>query len=155
MARHSKAYSCWTNMVQRHKRTGYEKVEVCPEWSQSGVFLQWYARNYVEGYELDKDLKVPGNRLYSPETCMFIPRTLNRKLGRLSSTGVYKHAKGWRAQGIRSNGRRGTIKQSQEYEVCLKAYRENKNRFMDQLAVEYQAYAEQINNLKNYWSKSL
>ena len=155
MARHSKAYSLWTNIVQRHKSLGYHDVKVCEEWRESWVFLQWYARNYVEGYELDKDLKVPGNRLYSPDTCLFIPRTLNRKLVNLGKSGVYLHAMGWRAQGLKLSGKRGVIKQSQVYEDCLEAYRENKNRFMDQLAVEYPAYAEQITNLKDYWSKSL
>ena len=27
--------------------------------------------------DLDKDIKIEGNKIYSPETCMFIPKEIN------------------------------------------------------------------------------
>ena len=50
-----------------------------------------------EGKELDKDLLVPGNRLYSPETCIFISKKLNNLLGKKHKTdlpqGVTRYSK--------------------------------------------------------------
>lgn len=33
--------------------------------------------NYIEGFELDKDILVKGNKVYSPETCCFVPKEVN------------------------------------------------------------------------------
>ena len=52
-------------------------VTVAEEWLTFSTFASWYKANFVEGYQLDKDLKVKGNTLYSPDTCLFIPTEVN------------------------------------------------------------------------------
>ena len=40
-------------------------------------FSIWYDTNFIPGWELDKDIRIKGNRQYSPSTCMFVPKEIN------------------------------------------------------------------------------
>jgi hypothetical protein len=80
----SKAYSYWHSMLERcysevyHKtRPTYIGCTVCSEWLNFTTFNIWFNVHYKEGYHLDKDLLVQGNKLYSPNTCKFIPPKIN------------------------------------------------------------------------------
>ena len=35
-------------------------------------FGKWFDDNNIDGYHLDKDIKVKGNKVYSPDTCLFV-----------------------------------------------------------------------------------
>lgn len=77
-------YLRWRNMLVRcycpkfqNKRKSYSGCFVCNEWLTFSNFKQWMEQQDWEGKQLDKDLLVPGNKVYSPETCMFISNTLN------------------------------------------------------------------------------
>lgn len=81
----TKAYQTWIDMLKRCYRPGkndasYAGVTVCKEWLNFQTFCTWHLDNYVEGYELDKDLKHKGSQIYSPENCMYLPATLNKAL---------------------------------------------------------------------------
>jgi len=86
--KYCKIYRKWNNMLQRcyvdnsHNRSHvYFDCKVCDEWLNFSNFKKWYKENYysIEGQimELDKDILKKGNRLYSPETCVFVPRQIN------------------------------------------------------------------------------
>lgn len=67
-----------------HKdRPGYAECMICDEWlDDKRRFYEWVDRNFymIEGeptVELDKDILVQGNKLYSPETCIFVPKRIN------------------------------------------------------------------------------
>jgi len=79
-----KAYTAWMNMLRRcycpifHKRQPtYINCIVCDEWLNFGEFEAWYNDNYVEGFELDKDVKIKGNKEYSPLACSFVSHKEN------------------------------------------------------------------------------
>lgn len=78
-------YSRWREMLRRcysnsfiSKNVTYRGATVCQEWKTFSVFKEWMEEQSWEGKDLDKDLLVEGNLLYSPETCIFIPKTLNQ-----------------------------------------------------------------------------
>lgn len=78
------AYSAWTSMLYRayseqyHERnTTYHGVEVCHEWLSFMSFRDWWMVNHHDGWALDKDLLVIGNKKYSPKECLYIPIWLN------------------------------------------------------------------------------
>ena len=63
----------------------YKNVEVCDEWLNFQNFAEWcnsqdflhYTDNTGKYYQLDKDILVKGNKIYSPETCCFVPQEIN------------------------------------------------------------------------------
>lgn len=79
------AYEVWLGMLKRcynpenlkNVRPSYKDVIVCSEWHCFQTFADWFVKNHKEGYDLDKDLKLIGNKVYSPEYCSFIPREVN------------------------------------------------------------------------------
>ena len=77
--RNNKAKNVWYHMLYRcysprAKLTHptYSECYVCAEWHNYSTFLNWYSDNYVDGFQLDKDIKIEGNKIYSPETCMLV-----------------------------------------------------------------------------------
>lgn len=84
-------YLTWKNMLSRcydEKRyiynPSYEGCVVSEEWLNYQNFAYWYDENYYSVYNetisLDKDILYKGNRIYSPETCIFVPQRINNLL---------------------------------------------------------------------------
>ena len=78
------AYKAWSNMLKRaysprfhEKQPTYSDVTVCKEWHSFSAFREWWLDNYREGFSLDKDLLLVGNKEYSPDACIYVPRWLN------------------------------------------------------------------------------
>ena len=77
-------YTAWHAMLSRcySKRekginSSYIGCSVCEEWHRLSSFKEWFDKHYVEGWALDKDILVKGNKVYSPETCCFVPQEIN------------------------------------------------------------------------------
>lgn len=82
---HSKAYNTWVNFLGRCynkntqiKQPSYIGCSVDERWQNFQIFAGWYQENYVEGYHLDKDILIKGNKVYGPDTCCFVPREINQ-----------------------------------------------------------------------------
>jgi len=88
------AYSAWIHMLGRAygsnyhmKRPTYHGVTVCSEWHSFMAFRGWWLEHQVDGWDLDKDL-LSDNKIYSPETCIFVPAWINSfTLGRSAARG--------------------------------------------------------------------
>lgn len=79
------AYKAWRNMFERaykmkDRRPSYDEVIVCGEWFTFSNFDNWYNNNFLEGCVLDKDILLPGNKVYCPEFCRFVPPHINTLL---------------------------------------------------------------------------
>ena len=82
-----KFYDAWKSMLTRcysaannRRRPTYVGCSVDPEWLTFSVFRNWMGAQDWQGKQLDKDLLVPGNKIYSPDTCVFVSRELNQFL---------------------------------------------------------------------------
>jgi hypothetical protein len=83
-----RSYSTWKSMLMRCysdkyqiKHPAYIGCIVCAEWLYFSNFKRWFDKNYIDGYELDKDIVGgKGNKIYSPETCCFVPQEINKML---------------------------------------------------------------------------
>jgi hypothetical protein len=50
---------------------------VCDDWLLFTNFKEWMTQQVWESQHLDKDLLIAGNKIYSPDTCVFIHPTVN------------------------------------------------------------------------------
>ena len=84
----TKCYQTWQNMLQRcydpkyhEKEPTYKYCEVCKEWHCYQNFAEWFYNNYYEieceRMGLDKDILNKGNKIYSPDNCIFVPHNIN------------------------------------------------------------------------------
>ena len=128
------------------KYPDYINVTLCNEWLDFNVFKVWYENNHIEGYELDKDLLRPSSNMYSPDTCCFIPKSINMLI---TNKRKGRHLK-------------GTEKVSSgKFRACMKKY--NKNVHLGTFDTELQAhnkYKEEkrkhiVNIADDYHNKNL
>lgn len=95
---------CWRAMFKRCYETNgnylsYSDIEVCEDWHNFQNFAEWYNNNYIEGFDLDKDLKSrSGAKVYSPDTCCFLSPKLNKQLSNVYATKPKKEGKKYRAK---------------------------------------------------------
>lgn len=74
----------WRNMLERcysdhfiKRRPTYAGCHVCDDWLTFSNFKAWMEKQDWEGNELDKDILIKGNKVYSPETCCFVSKIVN------------------------------------------------------------------------------
>ena len=83
------SYNCWRDMLRRcysakyqEKHPTYKGCSVCDEWLYYSNFKKWYEENYYEinnkTSQLDKDILIKNNKVYSPDTCVFAPNFINK-----------------------------------------------------------------------------
>ena len=83
------SYNCWKGMLMRcysdkyqEKHQTYKGCYVCADWLFYPNFKEWYDKSYYEidnkTSQLDKDILVKGNKVYSPDTCVFVPNFINK-----------------------------------------------------------------------------
>lgn len=96
----TKEYSHWQNMLKRcycpkfqERHPSYKGCEVSNDFKRFSDFANWCKSQHAFGeakVDLDKDLLVKGNKLYSKKNCVFIPQELNKLLiQRSNERGLY------------------------------------------------------------------
>ena len=85
--KHTKEYQLWVGMLERcysgnyhKKKPTYVGCTVSENFKNFQFFAEWCNNQVgfgVDGYELDKDILIKGNKFYSEDTCCFVPRKLN------------------------------------------------------------------------------
>lgn len=105
----TRAYNTWRKMLGRcycpkyHARQPtYLGCSVDERFHDFQDFGNWFENHEYSdcGYHLDKDLLLPGNKIYAPDRCCFVPRELNNLLtDHGNARGQYKQGvrfhKGW------------------------------------------------------------
>lgn len=77
-------YNRWYHILRRCYDKKFHEYNPCytgcsvvDEWKIFSNFKSWMERQDWEGKELDKDFLFPGNKIYGPDTCIFIPHKIN------------------------------------------------------------------------------
>ena len=147
-------YDRWLRMLERcyskkvHERfPTYIGCYVSDEFKDYSKWREWYD-NYPykqDDWHLDKDLLVKGNKVYSRETCVFLPKLINVTLvTRYNNRGKYligvswdKTNKAFKAQVCKNKGKQEKLGYyNTEIEAHL-AYKEAKEAYLKELADKY------------------
>lgn len=145
------AYRAWVMMLDRcysdiaqNKRPTYKDCTVSENFKYFQFFLKW-CNNQIgfgnEGWQLDKDILVKGNKIYSPETCCFVPPEINGLFIKSNNTrgnnplGVsfQKSLKKFSSY-IRIKGKRHTIGYYNTPEEAFYAYKQAKEAYIKEVA---------------------
>lgn len=144
-----KFYKVWSAMLYRcyykkfhEKEHTYSDCSVCNGWIYLSNFKRWFDENYIEGYELDKDLLSKGSKIYSPETCCFLPKEINtiftnsKKNKSVYGIGVYKKGNIFYAA-INKNTYNNYIGSFDNADDAREAYNKERRKYIIEIANKY------------------
>ena len=148
-----KSYDVWHSMLRRcyydkylKDKPTYKECSVCEEWHNYENFKKWYDENYYEiddeTMNLDKDILVKGNKIYSPNTCIFVPQKINGLFVKTDALrgdlpiGVCKKGNKFIAK-CNLNGKRSQIGTFDTPIEAFQSYKQFKEQYIKQTAEEY------------------
>ena len=147
--KNERSYRVWSNLLLRTIDNplkkyfpAYKDCELCEEWKEYANFKAWYdnpINGYIDGYDLDKDILSNGKKIYSPDTCCFIPKHLNFLIRNKTKkdglpNGVYKNSKGYQSR-FYYYGKK-FLKQHDTIEEAEKEYKRIKSKYIKKEAEE-------------------
>ncbi len=125
-------WRCYSESFKKKQPT-YEGCEVSENFKYYEYFYEWCNKQIGfdnEGWHLDKDLLVKGNKIYSESTCVFIPKEINFLLiKRESLRGEYLIGVSWYNTNKVFVSRVNKNKGKQEYLGCFKTELEAFNAY--------------------------
>jgi hypothetical protein len=78
-------YVAWKRMLERcysksslSKNPCYLGCSVSEDWLNFSNFMSWMKAQDWKGKHLDKDILIPGNKIYSADTCVFVDQATNK-----------------------------------------------------------------------------
>ena len=149
----TKSYQTWRDMIRRcydpkmlKESPTYVGCSVDERWHDFQDFAEWlYDNPYSNlGYHLDKDLLFPNNKIYSPETCCFVPQELNSLLtdrrsarGDLPQGVDFNKASGRFRARVRNNGKSKLLGYFDCPNKAYQAYKLAKERYVKNTALAW------------------
>ena len=170
----TKEYDLWQSMLQRcysdvykKKRPTYEGCEVSDNFLHYEYFYEWCNKQIGFGndgngnpFQLDKDLLIKGNKVYSEDSCVFIPQGINKVLTKRESMrgehliGVHWHnaSRAFKAQVSKSAGKQEYLGSFNTEIEAFNAYKTAKESFIKEQANKWKSQIDEraYNALMNY-----
>ena len=166
----TKEYVLWSNMLERcyngvykKQRPTYGSCEVSENFKSYEYFYEWCNNQVgfsVDGFELDKDLLIKGNKVYSETTCVFLPREINLLLVKsTASRGEHLIGVSWDKRDMAFVAR---VRKNKGKQECLgsfkteleafNAYKTAKESFVKEQAEKFKSQIDEraYNALMNY-----
>ena len=141
-------YKTWSHMLDRcysakfqATNPTYKGCSVAVEWFSFMAFREWMMRQDWQGNQLDKDLIIDGNKIYSPEACVFVDAKTNSLLTDRAASrgalpmGVSRHGRGYQAL-CRKNGKPIYLGTHDTPEEAHKAYSKFKAEVIHETALQ-------------------
>jgi len=143
-------YRKWSGMLERcyspkwHiKRPTYKDCTVSKEWLRFSTFKKWMEKQDYIGNDLDKDILVEGNKIYSKDTCCFVSSDINSLLvDQKASRGKYPvgvclyKPNGKYVASISINGKTKHLGYYTTIQEASNAYKEAKSEYLIEKAKE-------------------
>ena len=151
----TKEYVLWVHMLQRcysdsfkKKRPTYEGCKCSENFKSYEYFYEWCHKQIGsdnEGWHLDKDLLIKGNKIYSENTSIFLPQEINSLLSKSTVTrgkhliGVYwnKKDKVFVAQVRKNKGKQEWLGCFNTEIEAFNAYKQAKECFIKEQAEKW------------------
>ena len=151
----TKEYNSWQNMLTRcfdekekQKYPTYKNATCYEKWLLFDNFYEWLHSqpNFdkwlnEDGWALDKDILIKGNKMYSPETCCLVPHNVNVLFTKHDAArgnlpiGVIKHKEKFEAQCMNPiKDKHGYIGVYNTPEEAFQAYKMAKENVIKQVA---------------------
>lgn len=147
-------YKTWFSMLQRcydnkfqEKHPSYKGCGVCEEWLNFQNFAEWYEKNYYkvdnEQMCLDKDILNKNNKIYSPNTCIFVPQSINKLFTKRQNDrgkypiGVTCKINNKFSSNCNINGKRKFLGYFDNENYAFEAYKKFKEDYIKEKAEEY------------------
>ena len=170
----TKEYDLWCSMLKRcysdsykKKNPTYEGCEVSDKFKSYEYFYEWCHKQIgfgVDGngnpFQLDKDLLIKGNKVYSENVCVFIPSEINSLLIKREALrgehliGVYwsKTNKAFRARVNKNKGASEHLGYFKTELEAYNAYKQAKESFIKEQANKWKGKIDEraYNALMNY-----
>lgn len=148
--KHTLEYEDWNSMLKRcykseEAKKAYKDKFVKDEWHCFQVFAEWATKqpNFgKEGWDLEKDLLVKNNKMYGPDTCVYLPREINSFIKRKNFNGLplgvdiaynYDGTPYYRTQ-AREDGKNVNLGRFYNVEDAFLAYKTHKEQLAKKLA---------------------
>ena len=157
----TKEYDLWCSMLKRcysdkyqKKYPTYEGCEVSNNFKSFEYFYEWCNKQIGfgnEGWQLDKDLLIKGDKVYSESTCVFLPVEINSLLTKsTASRGEYligvcwcKRYKVFKAQVRKNKGRSEGLGSFNTELEAFKAYKTAKESFVKEQANKWKSHIDE------------
>ena len=151
---HTKEYALWCSMLQRcysdTQYSTYKDCEVSDNFKSYEYFYEWCNKQIGsdnEGWHLDKDLLIKGNKVYSENSCVFIPKEINLLLTKsTASRGEYligvnwcKRDKAFIAQVRKNKGKQEYLGYFKTEIEAFNAYKVAKEAFIKEQAEKWKS----------------
>lgn len=170
------AKEIWKSMMQRaynpkfhEKQPTYKEVEVDERWHNCQVFVEdiekmpGYSMFDENGrvYQLDKDILVKGNKVYSKDTCVFVPCAINSfMINNRSDKGDLPTGVCWDKQNnkyisqIKINGKKKHLGSFTNVEDARAIYVAERNKYASYLAEKYEGKVDpRVIDILNNWNE--
>ena len=153
--KHTKCYDTWLKMLYRayspkymQQHPTYKECRVHESWHNFQLFSKWYYDNFyqIEGEQmaLDKDILCKGNKIYSPDTCVFVPQRINslftksdNKRGDCPIGVTYNKPGKIYETYCGTNGKRKYLGCYKTPEEAFQVYKNFKEKYIKEVAEEY------------------
>ena len=157
----TKEYELWVHMLQRcysttlkKQRPTYEGCEVSDNFKSYEYFYEWCHNQTGFGndsWQLDKDLLIKGNKIYSENTCIFLPQEINKVLTKSTvSRGEYligvcwdKAKNAFKAQVSKNKGKSEYLGLFNTELEAFNAYKQAKESFIKEQANKWKSQIDE------------
>lgn len=144
----NKYYITWIDMIKRcyseksqENNPTYKDCTVDESWHNFQNFAEWFENNfnpeYMDRWCLDKDILQKGNKIYSPETCVFIPHIINNVIREGDNKGVYESTGSSYKCQLTIKGKTRFLGSYKNKKEAYEVYKEAKEKYIKQIADEW------------------
>ena len=150
----TKQYAVWRNMIERCHSAGYslrnetyKDSYVSDNFKSFSYFYEWCQKQIGfknNGWHLDKDILIKGNKVYSEDVCVFVPGEINKLLTKSDASrgdcliGVsFDRSKGLFESHLRVNGKLRFLGYFSDEISAHKKYKEEKEAHVKNIATKW------------------